>query len=87
MSNRKPSGFGDLDLSGVDASPRARPSAAEIDRRSSMPRRDPAPERELRDNVNIGGPASVIGRFKAEAKENGGQWQYLQALMDHWERR
>ncbi|MGI9486357.1 MAG: hypothetical protein ACR2RF_10865 [Geminicoccaceae bacterium] len=59
-----------------------RPTADELDRIATMPRRDAPPEPEGFDQVNIKAPVSVIRRFKEEARIAGGQAKLLKAMLD-----
>lgn len=76
-----------LDLSAFDgADHRRRPTMEEIDQRARLPRRDPEPEKEGDDQVNIRGRMSVIRRFKRLAKEQGlSHVRFLEAMLDDFE--
>jgi hypothetical protein len=77
-----------IDLSAFDEpQPRRRqPSVEDIDRSSSLPRRDPIPEREGDDQVNIRGRMSIIRRFKRLAREQEKcHVNFLKMLMNRFE--
>lgn len=63
------------------------PTADELDRIATMPRRDAVQEPEGFDQVNIKARVSVVRRFKHEARKSGGQAKFLEAMMDKWEER
>ncbi len=87
MSNGTVTKIGGLDLSSFEK-PKDRnlPTADDIDRTARLPRRDPIPEKEGDDQVNIRGRMSIIRRFKALCKAyNLSHVKMLDALMDHLE--
>lgn len=88
-AERRASSFGNLDLSGLDEQGETtRPSAAEIDERATMPKRDLAPSTELRKQNNISMPLSQDRRFAELCRREGkSKTQMLIAMMDIWERR
>ena len=86
---RRTSGFSALDLEGLEEGARPEPpTASEIDRRSSMPSREPQRVAELRKQNNISLPLSQDHRFAELCKrERLSKTQMLIAMMDMWERR
>ena len=86
---RRASRFNGLDLDGLDDDGvPARPSAAEIDQRATMPRREPRTAAELRKQNNISLPLSQDQRFAALCQREGkSKTQMLIAMMDMWEGR
>ena len=87
MTQRQGSKLSNLDLSAFDdPKPRRLPSREEIDRTAAFPSRDPLPEKEGDDQVNIRGRMSVIRRFKALAKDsNLSHVKMLERMMDEFE--
>lgn len=87
--DRRRSSFSALDLDDVEDRPRpTRPTASEIDHRSSMPSRDPSRVAELRKQNNISMPLSQDARFADLCRHEGkSKTQMLIAMMDLWEGR
>lgn len=87
MTQRQGSKLGNLDLSAFDdPKPRRLPSKEEIDRTAAFPSRDPVPEKESDDQVNIRGRMSIIRRFKALAKSlDLSHVRLLERMMDEFE--
>lgn len=87
--SRRTSSFSGLDLEGLgDDGVTERPSAAEIDQRATMPRREPTTAAELRKQNNISLPLSQDERFGALCSREGkSKTQMLIAMMDKWEGR